>query len=642
MKQIIEYVLIVIAIFSFQTSRAQWNLAGNAIAAGNFLGTTNSFSLVFKVNSSFAGTVDVNNQNTYLGLQTGAALPNTTGKQNTSIGYTALGSNTTGIQNVAIGYTALTSNTTGTGITAVGSQSLQQNTGSYSTAVGLQSLIHNTTGVMNNAFGSGALWSTTTGTYNSAFGGNSLYFNTTGSYNTATGVQALFNNTADGNTATGYQSLYSTITGVSNTAVGYQALFLNTGNSYNTGIGYQVLYNNTGGGNVAMGYHALYSNTSGQGHTAVGYEALYNNTGDQNTAFGDEVMFFNTTGSFNTAVGESTLLGNSTGTDNSAFGKSALGTNTTGSGNTAIGFAADVNSNNYSNTTVLGQYASGTASNQVRIGNSSVTSIGGYVNWSNISDGRVKKNIKENVPGLAFIKKLRAVSYNLDLDAADKLTQKQLPKDKNGKVIILSQDEITQRQNKEKIVYTGFIAQEVEKSAKELKFDFSGIDVAKNEKDLYGLRYSDFIAPLVKSVQELSAQNDSLKTNNQQLQSQIYELSKRIDALAQGQQQHGSVSMQSNNTILQSNSINESSLDQNAPNPFTDNTIITYHINKAAINSKIVVADVSGNVLKEFSIGNNTTGHIVINGDTLSSGIYLCTLIVDSKIIDTKKIVLTR
>ena len=50
----------------------------------------------------------------------------------------------------------------------------------------------------------------------------------------------------------------------------------------------------------------------------------------------------------------------------------------------------------------------------------------------------------------------------------------------------------------------------MEKAAKSLNYDFSGVDAAKNDKDLYGLRYAEFVVPLVKGVQELSKENDSL------------------------------------------------------------------------------------------------------------------------------------
>src|SRR6202044_628261 len=104
-----------------------------------------------------------------------------------------------------------------------------------------------------------------------------------------------------------------------------------------------------------------------------------------------------------------------TGSYNTVLGSTALYTNTTGTYLTAVGYNASVTATNYTNTTLIGNGASGTASNQVRLGNTSVSSIGGYVGWTNISDGRYKKNIKENVPGLAFIDQLHPLSYTLDI-----------------------------------------------------------------------------------------------------------------------------------------------------------------------------------------------------------------------------------
>ena len=52
------------------------------------------------------------------------------------------------------------------------------------------------------------------------------------------------------------------------------------------------------------------------------------------------------------------------------------------------------------------------------------------------------------------------------------------------------------------MVWTGFSGQQVDEAAKEIGYDFSGVDKPKNENDLYGLRYSEFVVPLVKAVQE--------------------------------------------------------------------------------------------------------------------------------------------
>ena len=139
----------------------------------------------------------------------------------------------------------------------------------------------------------------------------------------------------------------------------------------------------------------------------------------------------------------------------------------------------------------LGYQAPRTASNQVRIGNGSVTSIGGKVGWSTLSDARFKKNIEEKVIGLDFIMALRPVTYNLDMDAIANFHE--------------TPDSLRLEESERKageILQTGFIAQEVELAAKKLGYDFSGVDAPKNDKDNYGLRYSEFVVPLVKAMQE--------------------------------------------------------------------------------------------------------------------------------------------
>jgi hypothetical protein len=75
------------------------------------------------------------------------------------------------------------------------------------------------------------------------------------------------------------------------------------------------------------------------------------------------------------------------------------------------------------------------------------------------------------------------------------------------------------REAKEKVVQTGFIAQDVEEAAKSANYDFSGVDV--DELGIYGLRYAEFVVPLVKAVQELSEQND-------RLQAQVNELTELV------------------------------------------------------------------------------------------------------------------
>ena len=356
----------------------------------------------------------------------------------------------------------------------------------------------------NSAFGYEALYSNTTAIANTAIGAYALRFNTTGLQNTAIGCDALyFNTTGSYNTANGYLALYSNTSGMDNTANGFGALYVNTQGNGNIAIGNHALCLNTDGSyNTAIGLESLYSNTQGNCNTAIGWQALHSNTwGVYNTAVGDHALYQSTSGKWNTAIGYNTLYSNTTQNYNTAIGCHA-GYYASSDG-TFIGDYAYSYPDGYSNVTALGNETRSTASNQVRIGNSSVTSIGGQVGWTSLSDGRYKLAVAENVKGLDFIMKLHPVTYQLDVNrlAADLKEGQRM--DENGNITIESSAiDIKARIEKSQIVYTGFVGQEVEQAAKEIGYDFSGVDAPKNENDFYGLRYAEFVVPLVKAVQE--------------------------------------------------------------------------------------------------------------------------------------------
>ena len=149
-----------------------------------------------------------------------------------------------------------------------------------------------------------------------------------------------------------------------------------------------------------------------------------------------------------------------------------------------------------------------------------------------------------------------------------------------------------QRIAKEQIVFTGFIAQDVDKAAKSLNYDFSGVDAAKNDKDLYGLRYSDFVVPLVKAVQELSEKNDSLQGQNIVQQKQI-DAQQKINIDLQNQINELSAMIVSSQPTVnsinnqQSTIICSASLQQNIPNPFTNTTSIGYTLPQKFTSHKL-------------------------------------------------------
>ena len=479
---------------------------GGGASASN---TANGDSALFFNTSGFSNTAN--------GAK--ALKNNTTGSYNSAIGTQALNANTTGSNNTANGSFALRDNTTGSNNTANGNRALYSNTvGVGNTANGAQALKNNTTGNRNTANGDSALYSNTIGYANTANGAQALKNNTTGVFNTANGSGALYTNTtANYNTANGVDALRFNTTGSRNTANGYVALFLNTTGNYNTANGQAaLLYNTTGNNNTANGKDALISNTTGSNNTANGQAALYNNstgynniangvdalrantTGFYNTANGVTSLYSNSTGRDNTANGHQSLLSNTTGIGNTANGAAALTTNTTGNRNTAIGYFTNVSSNNLSNATALGNGATASASNKVRIGNTSVSVIEGQVAFTSVSDGRIKENVQEAVAGLSFISQLRPVTYTLNTRKQDEITMQAMPDSVKERRMLSDADYL----ESSSIVRTGFIAQEVEAAAKKVGFDFDGVSTPQNETDLYGIRYAEFVVPLVKAIQE--------------------------------------------------------------------------------------------------------------------------------------------
>jgi trimeric autotransporter adhesin len=405
-------------------------------------------------------------------------------------------------------------------------------TGNFNTAAGFESLYSNTTGERNTAFGLWSLRSNTSGSYNTAIGKSALHVNSTGSFNTANGYEALYDNTTGGiNTAVGSSALSKNTIGERNTAFGSSALYSNTTASYNTAVGTLSLANNTASENTAVGYYALAFNTTGQPNTAIGTYSLNNNTtGSSNTANGYKALYANINGNNNTAIGYKALTNTTSGFENTAIGSAAGETYNNSSGNVFVGYNADVTAPGLITVIAVGYRTIVTASSTARFGNPSTTSYGGYAGWTNVSDGRYKKNVKENVPGLAFINKLRPVTYNLDATRLDAFYHKNDKKrdSLNTAATVFFQ---TALQEKEKITYTGFIAQEVEATAKAMGFDFSGVDAAKNENDTYGLRYAEFVVPLVKAVQEQQQTIDALSKELLLEKKQNEELLRRIEKL---------------------------------------------------------------------------------------------------------------
>ncbi len=375
-------------------------------------------------------------------------------------------------------------------------------------------------GNQNTAIGAGSLPFGVSGTANTAFGMSALAADGMGASNTGIGAHALEKNTTGaGNTAVGDQGLYANTNGQDNTAVGLAALGSNTLGSENTAVGLVAMeFNTTAGRNTAVGSGALQTQSYDAGfiwdskNTAVGAYALTVNQpdggngnldGTSNTALGADTLESNTTGYYDTAVGQSALSAATTGFDNTAIGWKAgarggdsitgyagspvtFVSTTTGSYNTFVGVAGSTAQ--VDNCTAVGMDAYCDATNQVRLGNFFVGSIGGKVGWSALSDARAKTDIADLDLGLDFVLALRPVSFRY--------------KGGNGRTDM------------------GFIAQDVE----ELMGDgYNVLGIGGDKDRTLSLRYTDLIAPMVKAIQEQQATIAAQRAEIETLEAQAAE-----------------------------------------------------------------------------------------------------------------------
>ncbi|MEO6405694.1 MAG: tail fiber domain-containing protein [Ferruginibacter sp.] len=469
----------------------------------------------------YIGTISTRGyKNIYLGKYIDLTNGNTP-YQNIFIGDFAGESVGNGHDNIGIGNDVFKQQTNPINMVCIGSQAanILVPNANENTAIGYKAL--------HSDFGAGA--------DNTAIGANTMLFTVGANQSVAIGNFALYGYTGVGansatlNTAIGVASLYTTKTGSYNTGVGSNVLGRNYSGQYNSALGYKAFYStnmdNTSNENVAVGYQSLNIASAGT-NTAIGMEALYSSSGgNKNVAIGMRSLYINGTGYENVAVGYQALFSTSNSIDNTAVGSQSGDTYNNGVNNVFIGALTDVAGADMYNAIAIGQGTVAPAPSYARFGNSSTTSYGGWANWTNVSDGRFKTNVQENVPGLLFIMKLRPVTYHLQAKALDDHQHEGLDKHITEEAKAVMNKALAE---KEKITYSGFIAQEVETSAKSLGFDFSGVDAPTSSKDVYGLRYEEFVVPLVRAVKEQQQMLDTDDNRITSLQQQLEALKARL------------------------------------------------------------------------------------------------------------------
>jgi hypothetical protein len=84
-------------------------------------------------------------------------------------------------------------------------------------------------------------------------------------------------------------------------------------------------------------------------------------------------------------------------------------------------------------------------------------------------------------------------------------------------------------------------------------------------------------------------------------------------------------------------------LKQNVPNPFKESTTISFYIPEANFNNaELYILNLNGVLLQTHSISTTGAGAQIIEGNTLSAGMYLYSLYINGEEVDTKRMILTK
>lgn len=208
-------------------------------------------------------------------------------------------------------------------------------------------------------------------------------------------------------------------------------------------------------------------------------------------------------------------------------------------------------------------------------------------NISSISDLRQKENIRKIEPSLADnIQLLKPVSYTLKQDTM-------WANDKDAKEL--------------QGVHYGLIAQEVQKIFPEIVYE---------RGDKLSINYIELIPILIIKIQELSAEVEFLK---QEKAEQTYRKASAANVISE-----------------------QAVLYQNVPNPFTVDTKIAYQLPESTRNASLYIFNMNGLQVAVYPIFSFGEGHVIVSAGSLEAGMYLYSLVADSNVVDTKRMILTK
>ncbi len=234
------------------------------------------------------------------------------------------------------------------------------------------------------------------------------------------------------------------------------------------------------------------------------------------------------------------------------------------------------------------------------------------------SDERFKENIEPVSDVLSSLYNLEAVSYKLKANTTKKregLAEMTIFNDKVQQDKEFFDDLYAEEEQGDERY--GFLAQNVKEVFPEL--------VHADEKGYMYVDYIGLIPILVQSINELSAKLEALESekNDEDATSPMLQVA------------------QSSQSGLEA-SLSAAKLYQNAPNPWSNETVIHYNLPQSVATASIYIYDMQGLQLKSIPAEGRGESQVTLTARDLKAGMYLYALVADGQLIDSKQMILTK
>jgi hypothetical protein len=227
-----------------------------------------------------------------------------------------------------------------------------------------------------------------------------------------------------------------------------------------------------------------------------------------------------------------------------------------------------------------------------------------------VSDINLKSNIQPLINNISIIKQLQPKSFTYKIN---QFPNHSLP---DG-------------------IHDGLIAQDVlnvlPHLVKALKVpptidSLGNMDTTATSNTFLSVNYIGLIPYLIGAFKEQQDGIDSLTSLLSQMQSQIDNCCNASGHLRKSTD----VELSDETSII---------LDKNSPNPFSEETYITYTIPERVSKAMIIIYNQTGVVLKKVVIEERGEGSLHVYAEKLSSGVYTYSLVADGITIDSKQMV---